>query len=161
MNKKESLSHRDFIRMLLISGLAILLSMTCLVSASWAWFSESLSTSPDTLTAASYELAVEIDDVARAEKSVELAEGRYEISLTPGGTATRGYCVVTVALEGVGEASSSTVTIPQSGGAFTFTLVLEAPASVTFRASWGIPAASGIARGGRLTVSAGGVHTVE
>ena len=64
MKRREQntkLSHGDFIRMMVVSALSILLSLTALVSMSWAWFTESEKSGEETLTAAQFDLQIELD----------------------------------------------------------------------------------------------------
>ena len=164
--KREAarLSHKDFVRMMLISALTLLLSLTALVSMSWAWFSESEGSGVEKLTAANFDLSVKINgsDVAVSEE-VALAAGTYEITLCPIGTAKSGYCrITTVTSVAGGESVTESRTLPIRRGEddFVFTLVLDGASTVSFGASWGIATPAIVERSSVLTVGADGSHTV-
>lgn len=102
--KHEKLSEKTFSRLLLFSVLGILLCGVCLGGLTWAWFSDSTVSSAEPLRAASFDVTAVIrttdtgDTVsANDDQSYTLSAGHvYQVTLTPGGTASTGYCIITV-----------------------------------------------------------------
>lgn len=116
----------------------------------YAYFSASVITPANTLTAANYKLCFQVNGVETEEAGFVLAENpseevEYKITATlaPDSTATTGYCVVTV--DFTDEESVDLVLYTcqigkdEYGGGqeFTFTLALQEAATVTFEARWG------------------------
>ncbi len=91
-------------RMLLPSVLGILLCAVCLVGSSFAWFSSNKTAMTQSVQSASYGVSVSAVDAQGISagfdgQSYVLAPGSYTVTLTAGGTATNGYCVVTLGSE--------------------------------------------------------------
>ncbi len=97
-NKKDQV---NIYRMLLPCLLGIFFCAVCLVGSSFAWFSANQTAPAEPIQSASYKVDVSIvGPEATAPlfdgQSYTLAPGSYTVTLTAGGTATNGYCVVTL-----------------------------------------------------------------
>ncbi len=94
--KKES--SDNLTAMLLPSILGIILCAFCLVGSTWAWFTASQSTAPQTITAANYDVSVTVtlekNTISSENGIYSLAAGKYTVSFTTVGDATTGYCIV-------------------------------------------------------------------
>ena len=122
-------------QLLLPSVVGIILCMVCLAGTTWAWFSASIKSPPQTITAANYDIAVAVTDEAGAPVALDqpLEAGRaYTVTLTAGGTApSGGYCVVK-------SGGASLYTAPLlPGEEMSFTLIPESDDTYTFDAVWG------------------------
>ena len=133
--KHSKSTDENIMRLLLPSFVGIILCMVCLAGSTWAWFSASVQTSPQTITAGNYDIKVDISpDPAPAEGggySLDPYQS-YTVTLTASGTApSGGYCKI----EG-GVAPLYTTQL-KPGNALTFTLSPETTADYTFTAVWG------------------------
>ena len=133
--KHSKSTDENIMWLLLPSFVGIILCMVCLAGSTWAWFSASVQTSPQTITAGNYDIKVDISpDPAPAEGggySLDPYQS-YTVTLTASGTApSGGYCKI----EG-GVAPLYTTQL-KPGNALTFTLSPETTADYTFTAVWG------------------------
>lgn len=99
--KHTKTSDDNILRLLLPSIAGSLLCMVCLAGTTWAWFSASIQTAPQTITAANFAVTVSIEN--DKGQSVEAQNGQYNltagveytVTLTAGGNApSGGYCIV-------------------------------------------------------------------
>lgn len=86
--------------------LGMLFCMSCLAGGTWAWLSANQTTPVQFIQSAQYSVAVEVSD-ASTEIPIEVNEAEnvtsctlatntsYSVTLTPYGTATKGYCLIT------------------------------------------------------------------
>lgn len=128
-NKKT----RNIQRLFLPSFLGIALCMAGLVGTTWAWFSASIQTKPQTIQAAKYETSVTVNDTAVTGSKELLAGNSYTVRITASGTADTygGYCMI----EG-GEKPLYTGQIAP-GKTLEFTWIPNVTAVYTFTAVWG------------------------
>ena len=133
--KHSKPTDENIIRLLLPSFVGILICMICLAGTSWAWFSATIQTVPQTIEAANYDIMVSISD--EDSKPVDLnnplyAGTAYKIRLAATGTApSGGYCKV----EGGTVPLYTAALLP--GDMLTFILVPETEAVYTFTPVWG------------------------
>lgn len=128
--------------LLLPSVLCILLCMVCLCGMTFAWFSAASNTPASPVRSAEYTVSVrvadgETDAPVQGGHYVLTAGTEYTVTLTASGTATTGFCLLTLSFtEGTG---SETLYTGQfvPGQTMTFTLRLTADATVDFSAQWG------------------------
>lgn len=107
--------------------------MVCLAGSTWAWFSASISTPPQTIATANFHMEVTVDGTP-VESSIKLTGGQsYTVALTTTGTAEKfgGYCVIA----GGGVARYTEQVLP--GKTLTFTFTPAETADYTFTAVWG------------------------
>ena len=150
-NKPDKLTDKAFSRLMLISVLSILLCITCLCSATWAWFGA--DTSADGNTASSGKFALEVSVTNANDETVTLTEnavgqtvytfetaGIYTVCLkvTEDTTVTKGFCTIHI-----GSNTYYTDSIFAKTDAFTFTVDVRADVTtVNFSPAWGIPSAT-------------------
>lgn len=128
-----------FYRTLITSVLGIVLCTACLAGSTWAWFSVSITSSENVLTAANFSGTVEItadgETIAVSTEGCShvaaLAAGReYNIILTAEGQAA-GYARVTS-----GEENHYTPPL-FDGGVFRFTIIPEEDTTIRICFIWG------------------------
>ena len=132
--KHSKPTDENILRLLMPSVVGIAICMVCLASSTWAWFSTSVQTMSQTITAANYDMSVTVNDEL-VSVPIELKEGEnYKIKLTATGTADKfgGYCVIT----GGGKPLYTTQIFP-GGTPLTFIFSPDATAKYTFTAVWG------------------------
>lgn len=137
-DNKQVKAETNLTKILLPSVLSILLCMALLCGMTWAWFASTQSTPAATIQAATYR----IDVVAKNGGTVLTAgqDGKYTlktgvtytITLKALGTASTGYCKVTLP-------DSTVLHTAQiaKGGTLTFTLTLTNDGVVSFSPEWG------------------------
>lgn len=141
--KHEKTADYSILRLLMPSFVGIVICMVCLAGSTWAWFTASISTPPQTIAAANFDMDVWIVD-ADSQPANETAAGRYTLSadtaytvtLTAKGSATEygGYCEIS--REGA-EPLYTCQLIPPDGK-MTFVFTPDTTADYTFTAVWGI-----------------------
>lgn len=137
--KNTKVTDENILRLIMPSIIGILLCMTCLAGTSLAWFSSSIQTKPQTITAANYDMEVSIVGVdgapvlPAADRNYSLIGNvMYTVTLKAKGTAeTGGYCAVKTTSE---EHYTSHMKL---GDSLTFFLIPPADAIYTFTAVWG------------------------
>ena len=163
-NKPDKLTDKAFSRLMLTSVLSILICITCLCSATWAWFSADSSADGNTVNSGVFDLEISVTDAG--SKTVTLAKnaigqttytfetaGVYIITLnvTEDTTVTKGFCTMNV-----GNNVHYTASIYAEETPFTFTVDAKADGmTVTFSPAWGIPAAEELVQMGETLVLEG------
>lgn len=129
-------TDENILQLLMPSFAGIIVCMIFLAGSTWAWFSASISTTPQTITAADYDIEVSITDqdgepVALTEQLTENTE--YKITLTASGTAKQfgGYCII----KGGDTTLYTGQVFPNETKTFTFTP--KETAEYTFASVWG------------------------
>ncbi len=133
-------TDENILRMLMPSLLGILLCMVCLAGTTWAWFSASLQTGPQTLTAANFEVTAIVTEegggpVTELQDGYALqADTRYTVLLKAAGSADEfgGYCMVES-----GEKAPLYTSRMKPGDDLQFTLIPPETAVYSFTAVWG------------------------
>ena len=132
---KHAKTNDENIRHLLVpSFLGILLCMVCLAGTTWAWFTASISTPPQSIATANYKINVTVNgETVTAQKQL-IANREYEIKLVAGGTANEfgGYCIV----KGGENPLYSEQLLP--GNTLSFKFTPSVTADYTFDAVWGV-----------------------
>lgn len=133
--KHSKPSDETILQMIAPSIMGIALCMVCLAGTSWAWFTSTVQTAPQTIEAANYDISAAVTDASGqpVPSGQPLEAGQiYKVTLTAAGTAlSGGYCKV----EG-GTNPLYTVTL-LPGESLSFTLIPETEAAYTFTAVWG------------------------
>ena len=135
--KHSKPSDETILQMIAPSIMGIALCMVCLAGMSWAWFTSTVQTSPQTIEAANFNISVAVTDAD--DQPVDpgqplQAEKAYEVTLTATGTVpSGGHCIVT---NDTGAAPLYTATL-LPGKTLTFTLIPDDAAVYTFTAVWG------------------------
>ena len=124
--------------MLLPSVLGFALCFVCLAATTWAWFVVSVTSEANTIKTASFDVNVAVTPIDAGTVTVEdsvykLSAGtKYTVTLTKTGTASKGYCAVTID-------GSDYYTQQITSNEYTFTLNVTGTGttSVTFTPFWG------------------------
>lgn len=89
-------TDENIIRLLLPSLVGIGICMVCLAGMTWAWFTASVTTPTQTITAAKYDVAVSVDGTAVSTENGQytLNKGEHIVTLTAAGNASTGYCKI-------------------------------------------------------------------
>lgn len=103
--KHGKVSDKEFTRIMISSVFGIMLCVICLAGLTWAWFSGSVSSAANNITAASFNIQIDVK-VKGTEKTVpptvengiysfSLENNKaYDVKIKADGTATTGYCEV-------------------------------------------------------------------
>ena len=120
--KYEKVSEKAFLRIMLSSIFGILICGICLAGLTWAWFTSSISSAANTITAADFSVGVEfkqnesvIEPVIENE-SYKLNSGTYTVTVTASGSATTGYCTVKLELSEDNIKAYHTIQLYPAGG---------------------------------------------
>ncbi len=125
-------TDENILRLLMPSVVGIFICMVCLAGSTWAWFSSSVQTAPQTIEAASFDIAVTVNDEPVPSPVTLEAGQQYTVTLTATGNApSGGYCEV----KGGAVPLYTETILPNES--LTFTLIPETEAAYTFTAVWG------------------------
>ena len=103
--KHGKVSDKEFTRIMISSVFGIMLCVICLAGLTWAWFSGSVSSAANNITAASFNIQIDVNvkgtkitvphTVENGIYSFYLENNKaYDVKIKAGGTATTGYCEV-------------------------------------------------------------------
>jgi len=152
---------------MITSVLGIMVCIICLCSATWAWFSGSVSSDSNTLESGRYGLDAFVEDEdSETVEAVKRSDGKtvctfeeagiYTVTLKMSAdtTVTKGFCEISVS----GDTEQYyTAAINTDAPELTFYIdVEEADTAVTFAPAWGLPADEDVANGGTLALGAAG-----
>lgn len=163
----DKLSEKAFPQSIVISIICIFLCIVALCSATYAWFTSSLSSGEIIIESSHFALNVRISDENGNEIAVitnedgtqtcTLGTGVYTVvlTMTDETTASKGYCDITIN-SGEKKQTKSISNDPDVGTAsFTFTLdVREDNTVLVFKSKWGISSSPDISDGDTLVVPA-------
>lgn len=138
--KHGKVSDKEFTLIMISSILGIMLCIICIAGLTWAWFSGSVTSAANNITAASFNIQIDVN-VKGTEKTVPhtvengiysfyLENNKaYDVKIKAGGTATTGYCGVIF-----GEKSYHTIQIFNiSDGSHSSSLLsTDRPHEITF-----------------------------
>lgn len=140
-DNKQVKTETNLTKILLPSVLSILLCMTLLCGMTWAWFASTQSTPAATIQAATYTYRIDIGEKDGETLSTG-EDGKYTYTLKAGvtytitlkalGTASKGYCKVTLPDNSVLRTAQI---VPENS--LTFTLTLTSGGNVSFSPEWG------------------------
>ena len=156
----EKLTDKAFSRLMITSVLGILICITCLCSATWAWFSADSSSNSNTLCSGNFGLnvtvtaengtPVSVSEGAAGTSTCTLAEaGLYTVTLkaTADTTVSKGFCVIKVN----GNTYRTDALLLDETDSFAFTLNAKEPdLTVIFSPAWGFPAEATVTQNGTL-----------
>ena len=166
--KPEKLTDKVFNRNIAVCVISILICLTSLFTATWAWFSEDIVSNSNVIRTATYNIVITSDDVPAAsttqanstetaatepttitnEAPISLARGQYTIKMVANGTASTGFCGITVKY-GTGSVVKYTQQIFTTADTATgklseitfeldlSSLAADETATVTFTPTWG------------------------
>ena len=107
MNKRRNkkITQKAFRRMAFSSALGILACIICLAGMTWAWFTDSVTSSGNTITSSHFDVIVTVKDSRDGEISDESgnflnyilgAGDSYTVTITAENNAWEGHCIVSV-----------------------------------------------------------------
>ena len=107
MNKRRNkkITQKAFRRMAFSSALGILACIICLAGMTWAWFTDSVTSSGNTITSSHFDVIVTVKDSRDGEISDESgnflnyilgAGNSYTVTITAENNAWEGHCIVSV-----------------------------------------------------------------
>ena len=153
--KNEKVSDKTLITNVTVSVISILLCLVTMTTATWALFTDNISSGTNTIQPANYVLTVEVTDPNTTEGVAVASDTNggysfvskttYKITMTAGGTgSTTGYCAVNV-VRGEEEAKTYyteqifTVADAEAGkkSVISFTLTFAEATTVYFNPCWG------------------------
>lgn len=146
--KYEKVSDKAFLRIMLSSIFGILICGICLAGLTWAWFTSSITSTANTITAADFSVGVEfkqnesvIEPVIENE-SYKLNSGTYTVTVTASGSATTGYCKVELKLSDNNIKTYRTIQLYPAGGqgkpqSVDFTVNAQQGLKLTIIPQWG------------------------
>ena len=127
-------------RLFLISIFTILVSMTMLISATFAWFTSTVSTNANAVKSATYNITATItkEDSTSINPATENnvisvtfpSTGTYNVTVTPNGNANNGYCIVNFK-------NTNYYTENLTSGSFAFTVNATENEVLTITPNWG------------------------
>lgn len=128
-------ADENILRLLMPSVVGIFICMVCLAGSTWAWFSASVQTAPQTIEAANFDISAAVTDASDqpVPSGQPLEAGQtYKVTLTAAGNApSGGYCEV----KGGTDLLYTVTLLPDD--TLTFTLIPDDAAVYTFTAVWG------------------------
>ena len=135
--KHEKPTDENIFRLLLPSLAGIALCIVCLAGATWAWFTASVTTSPQTITTAHYDVTVSIGGVAipAENETYTLQSGENTVKLTATGNASTGYCKILI--DDKTYYTPQFPTLENSAKEFTFTVRVSKETEMTVDPAWG------------------------
>ena len=176
-NNTDKLTDKAFSRMMLISILGIVISVLSLCSVTWAWFSQEITSTSNTIKAGYYEANIAVSSVTYSVMAVDDGEpvtvrsesfiaadmsehgfykytfdanSPYEVRIPYSGNGANGYCKIYV--EGL--ETPVYANIKSVDGEFDFTVMLSKTATVRFELRWGTySGADAVVDGGSLDIT--------
>ena len=147
--KYEKVSDKAFSRIMLSSVFGILLCGICLAGLTWAWFSSTVTSTANTITAAKFTVDISVIEEGATTplspteenggyKYVGLtADKKYTVTVTASGTVSTGYCTVKL-----GSATYHTIQLYPAGGegkpqSVDFTVDAAQDLVLTITPQWG------------------------
>lgn len=136
--KYEKVSDKAFLRIMLSSVFGILLCGICLAGLTWAWFTSSISSTANTITAADFSVQISINgSEALSDSGVYNLSGNSTVTVKAVGSATTGYCTVKL-----GSNTYHTIQLYPAGGegkpqSVEFTVSGEEGLKLTITPQWG------------------------
>lgn len=100
-------SDRKYMQNVVPLFLGVLICMSCLAGGTWAWFSANQTAPVQLIQSAKYSVDVTVKDTSSTGTPIEVnveenvasctlkTNTSYSVTLTPDGTATKGYCLIT------------------------------------------------------------------
>lgn len=164
-NNESRITDKAFSRAMITSVLGILVCITCLCSATWAWFCTDITNDSNTVGSGNFGLIVTVTDDVGADVPVSvLTDGASVCNLTGGKTykvvlkmtedttVTKGFCIIK---SGASSLQSGSINIAENTNPFEFALTVGGTGerTATFSPAWGYPADAAVSHGGTLTIN--------
>ena len=137
---EPQITEKAFYKMLISSVLGILLCMTCLVSATWAWFTVELNNTGNIIQIAEPEIRVQLDGTDFSS-GWAVSAGSHRLSITHSGSADdfqqKSTLYVTITLDG----TQTYYAVLNGSNQYAREILLELDRScgITYDVSWFAP----------------------
>lgn len=100
-SKQDKLTDKAFTQSIAVSVISILLCVVALCSVTWAWFSEGVSSSTNSIQSANCDVSVSVTSDGTTVETVDgeytfIKDKAYEITITAAGTAESAYCILNI-----------------------------------------------------------------
>lgn len=125
-------TDENIMRLLMPSFVGIVICMVCLAGSTWAWFTATVYTPPQTISTANFDVEVTVDGT-QVTAPIKLNEGQaYDITINAIGNApSGGYCKIEIG----DKAYYTDQVLP--GKPLTFKFAPETTDNCTFTGVWG------------------------
>ena len=138
--KDEKITEKAFSQSLIISVVSILLCLVALCSVTWAWFSEDVTSSSNTIKTGNCTVMVSVMNETmeiplNATGTYTFEAGKsYKIIITSTGSVTSSYCKLVI---GGQDFYTEQVSTSEPNNTITFALAFDAPTEVEIITRWG------------------------
>ena len=138
--KDEKITEKAFSQSLIISVVCILLCLVALCSVTWAWFSEDVTSSSNTIKTGDCTVTVSVMNETteiplNATGTYTFEAGKsYQITITSAGSAESSYCKLVI---GGQDFYTEQVSTSEPNNTISFTLAFDAPTEVEIITRWG------------------------
>lgn len=147
--KYEKVSDKSFSRILLSSIFGAFICVFCLSGLTWAWFTSSVSSNANTISAAKFDVVITVKHSNNTEVtpnidgSYSLENGTYSVTVKATGDASTGYCKIVL-----NEQEYHSIQLFPAGGEgkrqdVSFTVTASGDCTLTIVPQWGSYANSG------------------
>ena len=141
-SKQDKLTDKAFTQSIAVSVISILVCVVALCSMTWAWFSEGVTSSSNTIKAGNCTVTVSVmyDGVEIAPNSDATgtytfeAGKSYQIKITSTGSAESSYCKLVI---GGQDFYTEQVSMSEPNNTITFALTFDAQTEVEIITRWG------------------------
>lgn len=149
-SKAERLRSDTLRAMLLPPILCAALCLVCLCGLSWAWFTVGVSAGMSSVSGAQYSVSA---TVTQGETPISMENGgfalsantEYTVSLTAEGSASTGFCVITLTGETTQKLTTAQIAHGETLG---FKLIPQEDTTLTAVAHWGVGSAETLLKNG-------------
>ena len=139
---KKPITEHAFSKAIATSVFSICICLICLCGMTWAWFSSTQTGTAEPIRSAEYSITVLVGEtqLSDVENSFNATNGTtYNITLTAGGTATTGFCVVSYTTTDNGDTKTGKLYTEQlsPGEILHFSISLNNGGKLIFQPQWG------------------------
>lgn len=141
-SKQEKLTEKAFTQSIAISIFGILLCVVALCSVTWAWFSEGVTFSSNTIKTGNCTVTVSVmnegaqiaPNADTTGKYILEAGKSYQINIIATGSAESSYCKLVI---GGQDYYTEQISTSEPNNTISFTLTFDAPTEVEIITRWG------------------------
>lgn len=140
--KDTTITEKVFSQSILASVMSILLCLVALCSMTYAWFSEDVTSSSNTIKTGNCTVTVSVmNEETKIDPKADTsdiysfeADESYQITISATGSATSSYCVFVI---GGKEYYTEQISTRNTDNTISFTLTFDAPTEVEIITRWG------------------------
>ena len=139
-SKQDKLTDKAFTQSIAVSVISILVCVVALCSVTWAWFSEGVTSSSNTIKTGNCTVTVSVMNETmeiplNATGTYTFEAGKsYKIIITSTGSVTSSYCKLVI---GGQDFYTEQVSTSEPNNTISFTLAFDAPTEVEIITRWG------------------------